>query len=992
MKLIKLSNYSIGWHAALVLAMLFLPICPLLAQQRPFSDISGRSDTYVPVSVEASSLFKRTPEKMDYARGRATITIPLYEIRTSSFTLPITLSYTTGGIKVTQPNGAVAVGWTLNAEPMITREVRGLRDEQAYLTDSAYNATNPLQYQTLVGEGLKDILPDLFYYRTLDNSGRFSLSMANNYRFHPQLLSLSCVKLATPNNVVAGFFQNEISLTDNSGTVYRYGSDAASREFSDLPNDMATITTWKASSITSLNGEKMFFSYLSNFYREKNYADYDYYAVEEDPSLLKSVPPGVPPTPGYWKGTGTKENYYYYDHNTRDFRRWMEVIDRPYTTYYREVDTRFISRISFQNGSVEFGYDNVSKRLSSLTVKDSQGKQLRKITFCLSDIGYERQLLDSILIQDSQSTTCQKYEFTYQKGGSYSPYTTSVDRWGYYNGRGGNSDRIPQRQIKVKDRANNIEYPVTIGGAVNVDPELSCASLYSLASVRYPTGGQTFYNYELNTFNQYPRPGDGATAGIRKGSGLRISRIVDFPDGRQGERIVRDFTYYNTTGYGLSSHGVIRYPDASWAFEDKIKKRYFTYAGPLNLMKIDHDYTVYSNTCKLTGDNTVYYCKVTESVNGQKIDHFHEQSKGIFYSSSLYDPEYSGIEEFVNHYHEPYWNSDYLSAGGTDSYYTNDVLTEENSSAISYQAPYLTELKRKMQVVKLADIAPSFTSVDDSYRESFQTRTLTAIAMEDASPGNYHTYHTPQGEQTASDILSYTWGTGNYSRYRMVDKKTVTATDGKKYITQYKYPYSFSGPVYTYMLQKEAINTPIEEYRYLGDELKKVVKYDYVLDAATNAGFSLSAIRESTDEACTSFRTVESYSDYLPSGVPLQVVRRDGSTVCFLWSYNCQYVVAVIENATSAQVRHALRFSPEILATLSLPDEYSFNELEGLRDKLPDARVSVYRHAPLQGVTRVTGPDNRSLYNEFDRLGRLFRQRDTNEDILREYEYNEVTK
>lgn len=146
------------------------------------------------------------------------------------------------------------------------------------------------------------------------------------------------------------------------------------------------------------------------------------------------------------------------------------------------------------------------------------------------------------------------------------------------------------------------------------------------------------------------------------------------------------------------------------------------------------------------------------------------------------------------------------------------------------------------------------------------------------------------------------------------------------------------------------------------------------------------------DASCTRFRTMESYSDYLPCGVPLQVTRRDGHSDCFLWSYNSQYVVAVIENATAAQVRRALSFTPESLALLALPGDSHFEKLEGLRELLPDSRVSIYRHAPLRGITKVTGPDNRSLYNEFDRLGRLLRQRDTNGDTLREYEYNEVNK
>ena len=81
----------------------------------PIYNNVSNAPSFYPVSPEAATLFKRTPEGMDYARGRASIRIPLYEIKTASFTLPITLNYTTGGIRVADVNGAVAIGWKLEA-------------------------------------------------------------------------------------------------------------------------------------------------------------------------------------------------------------------------------------------------------------------------------------------------------------------------------------------------------------------------------------------------------------------------------------------------------------------------------------------------------------------------------------------------------------------------------------------------------------------------------------------------------------------------------------------------------------------------------------------------------------------------------------------------------------------------------------------------------------------------------------------------------------
>lgn len=111
-------------------------------------DIASRSKGFYPASVQAAELFKKNPEEMDYATGRATIRIPLYTIRTASFTLPISLTYTTGGIKTEQKNGPVALGWTLEAEPMVSREIRGLPDEQSFLYDKLRSTDSQVNDQT----------------------------------------------------------------------------------------------------------------------------------------------------------------------------------------------------------------------------------------------------------------------------------------------------------------------------------------------------------------------------------------------------------------------------------------------------------------------------------------------------------------------------------------------------------------------------------------------------------------------------------------------------------------------------------------------------------------------------------------------------------------------------------------------------------------------------------------------------------------------------
>ena len=59
----------------------------------------------------------------------ADITIPLYTIKAGDLELPITLTYHSAGIKLHQLSGWVGTNWTLNAEPSVMREIKGIPDD-----------------------------------------------------------------------------------------------------------------------------------------------------------------------------------------------------------------------------------------------------------------------------------------------------------------------------------------------------------------------------------------------------------------------------------------------------------------------------------------------------------------------------------------------------------------------------------------------------------------------------------------------------------------------------------------------------------------------------------------------------------------------------------------------------------------------------------------------------------------------------------------------
>src|ERR1700749_3976928 len=68
---------------------------------------------------------------VDLSRGLADINIPLYDIKYADKTIPIKLMFHPSGLKANAAeNGMLGLKWALNAGGFISREVKGMPDEQ----------------------------------------------------------------------------------------------------------------------------------------------------------------------------------------------------------------------------------------------------------------------------------------------------------------------------------------------------------------------------------------------------------------------------------------------------------------------------------------------------------------------------------------------------------------------------------------------------------------------------------------------------------------------------------------------------------------------------------------------------------------------------------------------------------------------------------------------------------------------------------------------
>jgi len=154
---------------------IFLLLSLSLALRAQSPNLETKTTSYLPVSPASSKLIQEINHPINYGIGAMDLSIPLYTIKTRDFTLPIVLRCNTSGIKCAEHSGWVALGWTLQAEPTVTREIKGSVDENCYLGYNSNFGSNDHTYLSYLVSGVYDESPDVFYFKTLNNSGKFML-------------------------------------------------------------------------------------------------------------------------------------------------------------------------------------------------------------------------------------------------------------------------------------------------------------------------------------------------------------------------------------------------------------------------------------------------------------------------------------------------------------------------------------------------------------------------------------------------------------------------------------------------------------------------------------------------------------------------------------------------------------------------------------------------------------------------------------------------
>ena len=103
----------------------FLSLFLLASLNLPAQEDLNPASAIIPPAPTSASLGKYGDIPVGFHTGTPNISIPLYQLQGRALSVPISLSYHAGGMKVEEVASWVGSGWSLNAGGVITRTTHG---------------------------------------------------------------------------------------------------------------------------------------------------------------------------------------------------------------------------------------------------------------------------------------------------------------------------------------------------------------------------------------------------------------------------------------------------------------------------------------------------------------------------------------------------------------------------------------------------------------------------------------------------------------------------------------------------------------------------------------------------------------------------------------------------------------------------------------------------------------------------------------------------
>jgi len=418
---------------------------------------SNFAKDYLPTSPNASSLITFAETPVSHSQGTVNINIPIYTLKSEKLSVPISLSYSSRGIKTVQDASVVGLGWALNAGGVISRSVLGREDEFPGL---GYQNNNfDPNDQSDIDNAIElnwDVKPDMYSYNFLGRTGQFVLDVDGN------------TILEEETDLIITIENDVWTIIDEIGTIYNFAfTEGGTFEGCNMNIDIIDANSWYLTDITSHD----FSDNISIFYENYGYT---------------ALPSGIDQT--------------FFDNGISGSCCSGAGGFNPCSTL-AEVENVVIKKIEgtkfkavFNNGSREDLAN--ARKIESIEILDINSDiKLKSFDFDYDyyDNFFEKRL-KLLQVQEKSGSNIESippYTFTYEQTNLKKKTGFGVDHWGFQKNEG--TTLLP-----------DIGYVFSSGqtfGNQNREPdEYSLSGI--LERIDYPTGWFEEFEYEMNGYGK----------------------------------------------------------------------------------------------------------------------------------------------------------------------------------------------------------------------------------------------------------------------------------------------------------------------------------------------------------------------------------------------------------------------------------------------------------------------------------------------------------
>jgi len=455
----------------------------------------------IPPGPEAFSIGKYGSNPIGLHTGTVRYTLPLFNVSVGTFQLPISLSYSSNGVKVDEVAGRVGIQWRMDFAGVINRTIVGAPDEacMGQYRPPTHDTSSYSFYQYLKTAGQNacggPFKPDQFSYSVPGYTGKF---IFNGDSVIP--IPYNNIKIK---KIAFGFY-----MVTPDGTQYYFGGGATEMSSELIQEDNTGdcnnesfvppgITAWYLTKIILPTGQIIEYMYEGGFGQCKYLAGITQTYSFEPPYNYFIQNPLQPNTMPRYKAC--IQQLEYNPVLLKEIRFENSKIRFSYSTredIAGEAKLDSIVLVDGANNSIKkysLGYQysinnqtNFDTRWNANVVLQQKYPNLRKRLF-LTDVK-EHGLLDSI-----------KHQFTYKDFNALPPRLSySQDYWGFFNGQQ-NEYLFPANTFGGLFNPDGMEH----GG--DRDGRFEYSQKGILDKIIYPTGGYSEYTYEpvtqgYNTF------------------------------------------------------------------------------------------------------------------------------------------------------------------------------------------------------------------------------------------------------------------------------------------------------------------------------------------------------------------------------------------------------------------------------------------------------------------------------------------------------------